>query len=239
MHVNNWTEPQLLDEIQRVTSSILPQSEEWKEYVFILCLAVGQKRSAKSKYCKNVEERDEFAVVIAEEIYMLVVEKDLDIQALGAYIDKLMPQFCGIWLRLKGWEKPQPHNAELYYDPEHARRISPSLTTELVDKVCTGDMVKASWDALHKFIRYHRWENSVASRNAHLSIVLSIRQDKFVSFHLNDKDSRVCRLLFNRYRLLLHDILTAVSKDVLSDSDYLQSAIASIFECNGIGEDCL
>lgn len=236
--MDNWSEFELICELQRVCNAISPQTEQEKEYVFLLCSKIGEKRATGSKYCNSKEDENEFAFLIAEELYMLIVEQKYKVTDMSKFLDRMMPQYCGIWYKLKGWEKPQPRSADKYFDPEHARRVSPALVEETLDKVFTGDMIKASWNALHKYIRYYgNWENKVASRNAHLSIVLSIRKGKFVNFHLSDRDARVCRLLYNRYRLLLHDILVTVRNDMLSDNEYLESAVSSICEYNEIGED--
>ena len=236
--MNKWNEYEIACELQRVCKAILPQSEEEKEYIFLLCLKLAEKHTRRCKYCNNVEEEKEFAFLVAEEIYMLMVEKRYDIYDLNKFIEHVLPQYCGIWYRLKGWEKPAARSSETYFDPDHARRISPPMVNEILEQIYTGDMIKASWDALHKYIRYYgKWEDKVASRNAHLSIVMSIRRGKFVSFHLNDRDKRVCRLLYNRYRMLLYDILSTVSREALSSSEYLENALSAIYDYNGMGED--
>lgn len=235
--MKNWNKTQIACELQRVCKAIIPQSEQEKEYIFLLCYKLAEIHTKGCKYCNHKEDEAEFAFVVAEELYMLIVEKQYEVKDFNSFIDHMLPQYCGIWYKLKGWEKPQPKSADIYFDPDHARRISPPLVNEILDKVCTGDMIKASWDALHKYIRYYKWEDRVASRNAHLSIVMSIRRGKFVNFHLSDGDARVCRLLYNRYRLLVYDILSTVSEDVLSSNDYLENALSNIFEYNGIGED--
>lgn len=235
--MKNWSTKQIADELQRVTSELsFDSSEEWQEYVFVLCLALAEKLAASSKFCKTSLEIDEFSLVIAEELYYILLNKNVPIQSMKSYVESLMPQFCGVWLRMNDIHTVSDETLAAYYDPNHARRYAPDIPDQIVEQIYTGDAIKESWDALHKYIRYYKWESKVASRNAHLSMLLSIRHDKFVNFHLGEKDAKVCRLLFNRYRLLLHDLLTQVTVDTFSDSIYLESALSYIYDSNGMGE---
>lgn len=236
--MKSWSQLEVAAELQRAYR-IMPQTEEEKEYLFLLCLRLAEMKAEGSRYCNNVEEEQEFGFLIAEELYMTIVSQKYEIREVLGFVDYMMPQYCGIYYKLKGWKRPESIVSSKFYDPEHARRISPMPVNDILDKVCTGNLVKESWDALHKFARYHKWESKVSSRNAHLSLVMSIRRGKFVNFHLKGKDERVCRLLFNRYKLLLNDIVAAATKQSLSDSDYLQSAVSSIYDLNGAGEEHL
>lgn len=236
--MKRWTQTEVAAELQRAYRAT-PQTEDEKEYLFLLCLRLAEMKVVGCRYCDNKEEENEFAFVIAEELYMAIVTGKYVIREVIGFLDYMMPQYCGIYYKLKGWKKPESNASPKYFDPNHAQRISPMPVNEIIDKISTGNLVKDSWDALHKFARYYKWENKVASRNAHLSLVMSIRRGKFVSYHLGNRDERVCRLLYNRYKLLLGDIVSAASKQVISDSDYLQSVANTIYQSNGLGEEQL
>ena len=55
-----------------------------------------------------------------------------------------------------------------------------------------------------------------------MSINLSIKYGKFISFRLEENDSAMCRFLYNKFRSAFQKIVTDNHESVISDEQYLK-----------------
>ena len=195
-----------------------PVKSSGKAKLADICIEYAQLYSnTRVSYFNNPEDRQSFATVLAEDIYMRIFKKKPIHNMLGH-------TRLSIYNSLENWIKLYNPRGELAYkfkdskyQPGVLSRCTSSESYLTADRVSILELLKNLFEDAHKFIRYNtHWSDSEAKLNAHTSFVMSIRNGYYTSYHLNTKDDALCRLMYNKFRLEFMKILSMTDKPVLS-----------------------
>lgn len=194
-----------------------------KEILFEYCLELSKRVVAKSNLPPwTPQEIDDFIIYVAEEMYFTVCNRD-DIGNYFSYFRKCIIGLIGDWCKLESKEMNMYNDkANIYHNPGAALRYTPFDLEAAFDKDFTADLVKRLCTDVQQCIRYSRvYTNGVSRLNARISMSLSIKYGRFVSFRQSEEDAAATRYLYNKFRLAFQKLVNETHQCVLSDEHYL------------------
>ena len=216
-------------------ANIKNKTEEQKTELYKNCLMFTEGFFLWKRYRSNTPEFEEITTYVAEELYFIAM-KDYGIRSWFAYLKRCYKGFLQDWNKLCNMECKK--DIPLCLDPDRALRYTPFDAYTFIDTQDTYDMLKSLYKELNQYIRTcKRFSSKIATMNAHMSIQLSLKYKKFISFRLKGKDEAICRLLFNKYRLCFSKILSTRASSILSNDQYMNIMLGEIFEMNGISSE--
>ena len=198
------------------------------------CMRFGELYVETMKPFRCEEDKQSFAILLGEETYLRIL-KNKPIYTLMGYTRKSLP---GIWELWGKYCQPYYNDAKrsqnCKYTPGLLSRCTSSESYASIDAICTIELLENLFADVNKFVTYsNQWSSRVGRLNAHVTLVLSLRNGKYTPYHLNENDSAVCRLLYNRFKYEFAKILDEVDRSLVSDRDRDLFASLEIFLSNG------
>lgn len=167
-------------------------------------------------------EIEDFIIFIAEEMYLLVLNRD-NVGNHYYYFRKGIKGYIEDWCKLESKQSLTYNDkANIYHNPAAALRHTPFDMETILDKDYTSELVEKLWKDVQQCIRYSTvYKNGVDRVNARISMSLSIKYGKFVSFRLGSEEAAVTRYLYNKFKVAFQKLLSETHQCVLSDAQYL------------------
>lgn len=209
-------------------------TEEEKSELYECCLSFAERLVLIKKVCRRMDsEFESLSIYVAEEMYMLAVNKPGNVKHWISYMAKLLPQILSRWLVFEYG----PYVNERANIPKVYRRYTPTLVAESVDRIYTQEMMMQLFKEANDYIRRcRRFSSKAAVLNAHMSLQLSLKYGRFINFRLSVEDERICRFIYNKYRTAAIQIIRNAQVTAVQYEEFEKFASSSIYDMNGIEE---
>lgn len=169
------------------------------------------------------DDIDDFICYLSEEIYILFrTRKDIP-----HYYNYVLVGFYGYvegFMKLMGMDTPKYNDkATACFNPARALRHSAFDLESITNKDTTAVDVKKLFQEWNlKLQSVHIFDNPVSRSNARISIDLSLKYGKFISFRLNEHDEMMARFLYNKFRMQFQKLVDDKHRTIISDEHYLR-----------------
>lgn len=215
-----------------------PRVKRTKDRLANNCMRFAELYVERMKPFKHPEDKQSFAILLGEETYLRVL-KNKPIYNIMGYTRKSLPGIWELWGRYHNTYYNEARRAEkCEYIPGLLSRCTSSESYSAIDDLCTIELLESLFADVNKFVTYNnQWTSKVGRLNAHLTLVLSLRNGAYTPYHLNERDSALCRLLYNRFKFEFAKILDEVDRSLISDRDRDLFASLEIFLANGQIQD--
>lgn len=209
---------------------------KYSNNIYADCYELANRCVAKYHEMVPVEVRQDFKVFLAEEIF-IVLKSGRQIEHWRAYLEVSLRRYIDDYMRLIAKPTLYSDAPKLRYNNQMFRRYFSLEVETAQDKKDTAEALSQLFNKASAFFRrggagYGRWTSRAASKNAHISFLLSIKHGRFVPFRLKNKDARIVRMLYNQIHESVKEILHNAEQGKLTDEQYLKLLGQEIYEMN-------
>lgn len=207
-------------------------TEEEKTELYEYCQKFAIQFVNYHKIC-SIEEEESFSTFVAEEMYLIALKYGPNITYWVAYMDRMVSQLLKDWLIFEYGPHNSPNNI-----PIVSKRYTPQMVSESVDRVYTEELILKLFKEVNDYIRRcKRFSSKVAVLNAHMSLQLSLKYKRFINFRLNEDDERICRFLYNKYRMAVIQVLRNAQLAASQYEEFEKFASFTIYDMNGVYQE--
>lgn len=203
-----------------------PNDAENLEYCGQIIMRIAHKFVLhKYKIFNSDVEREDFESIVIDKLWELV-RTQYKITVCWNLLTFMTPELLQKWLRES---KPKLIDNIDNYRVTHVDIPSFEHVDSRIMKECLCDSVKILFKELNKIpIHNSHISSKVARTNVHISLVLSVKYDRFINFRLSGRDLVICRYAYNRFKLLLDQLLSQIEIDKIPQKRIRDSLISEL-----------
>lgn len=209
--------------------------------VFYLIKELAFRYMKRSKKMNNNEETDEVATLVAEELYMWILNGH-SINAWICYISKCIPRYIIMFRNLTNSEiinvegNPLLEEGIVTMSTSGSNDMKNSKYNDVSDILCMEYIPVMVNKILEKSCRYNSYSSEYL--NIYISIIFSLANDnKFYSMFLSDEIKSYCRLMFNVVREQLFKELKTLYNSDGESSFYSNYTVLQLIAMEGVSHE--